>query len=90
MITRASSSESKRRELSTSSRSLPLNDSIRASPHDEPGSMNSGLTQWTSSARKSDSRNLLGGISLIACERPSNCRRRQWPSTTVISNRTWS
>jgi hypothetical protein len=35
MITRASSSESKRQELSSSSRSRPLNDSIQAFCHGE-------------------------------------------------------
>ena len=37
MITRASSSESKRHALSSSSRSRPLNDSIQAFCHGEPG-----------------------------------------------------
>ncbi len=41
MITRASSSESNCHELSSSSRSRPLNDSIQAFCHGEPGSMNS-------------------------------------------------
>jgi hypothetical protein len=41
MITRASRSESKRHELSSSSRSRPLNDSIQAFCHGEPGSMKS-------------------------------------------------
>jgi hypothetical protein len=41
MITRASRSESKRHELSSSSRSLPLNDSIQAFCHGEPGSTKS-------------------------------------------------
>jgi molybdopterin-guanine dinucleotide biosynthesis protein len=36
MITRASRSESKRHELSSSSRSLPLNDSIQAFCHGDP------------------------------------------------------
>jgi hypothetical protein len=40
-MTRASSSESKRHELSSSSRSLPLNGSIQAFSHGEPGSMKS-------------------------------------------------
>jgi hypothetical protein len=38
---RASSCESKRHELSSSSRSLPLNGSIQAFSHGEPGSMKS-------------------------------------------------
>jgi hypothetical protein len=41
MITRASSSESKRRALSSSSRSRSLNDSIQAFCNGEPGSMKS-------------------------------------------------
>ena len=39
MITRASSRLSKRHELRSSSRSRPLNDSIQAFCHGEPGSM---------------------------------------------------
>jgi hypothetical protein len=41
MITRASGSESKRQELSSSSRSGPLNDSTQAFCQGEPGSMKS-------------------------------------------------
>jgi hypothetical protein len=41
MITRASCSESKRHELSSSSRGLALNDSTQAFCHGEPGSMKS-------------------------------------------------
>ena len=59
MITRASSSESKRHELSSSSRSRPLNDSIQAFCHGEPGSMKSeaapvnrheSLTAWATNS----------------------------------------